>query len=318
MRTIEYLSPSGIKTFEESEEDFYCRYLADIKTPRDPQLLVMAVGSAFDAYVKSYLYSELRIGSDPAFERDAIFEAQVEEQNRDEARVIGEHVFAAYVKCGAAADLVVMLGECTNARFEYSLQGAIKSELLDLSNQPGGNPVLLGKPDLYFTHRDGSRVILDWKVNGYLSKKAPSPRKGYLNILPTGIGSFPRLMHKDVHPGDMGGVRINIAHQLEVVDLDWARQLGIYGWLLGEEVGGKFIVAIDQIICGERMVKGVAQHRCTIGEDFQRRLFNRIVEIWRRCNDGHFFTTLSREDSEARCRLLDQGPGPELFTERER
>ena len=119
------------------------------------------MGSAFDAYIKSYLYKELRIGSDPAFELRTLFEEQVEPQNRDEAWGIGELVFEAYKKCGAAADLLIMLGDCTDARFEFSLKDEVTVKYFDADRVPGGPPTLLGKPDLCFTHRDGGRVILD-------------------------------------------------------------------------------------------------------------------------------------------------------------
>ena len=318
MRTIPYLSPSGIKLFDQNEEDFYERYLADNKTPRDPQLPVMAVGSAFDAFIKSYLYKELKMGDDPQFERRTLFEEQVEEQNRDAIWKVGEEVFNEYVRLGAAADLLVMLGNCQDAKFEYKLEGAVSTKFCDLTNQVGGPPVLLGKPDLYFTHRDGGRVILDWKVNGWFSKRKPSPRKGYLNIL-ADKGVFRRTQHKDVFEGELHGVKINMAHTLELVDKDWGRQLAIYGWLLGEEVGSDYIVAIDQIICGTEKVYGVAQHRCTVSQRYQTELYNHACKIWERCHSGHFFTDLSLEDNEARCRFLDQGPVvPEAGYGRER
>jgi len=307
MRTIPYLSPSGIKCFDTNEEDFYERYLADTKTPRDPQLLVMAVGSAFDAFIKSYLYKELKMGDDPQFERRTIFEDQVEEQHRDEAWKIGKKVFDFYVKYGAAADLLIMLGDCTDAKFEFKLEGAISSQFCDLTNQVGGPPTLLGKPDLYFTHKDGGRVILDWKVNGYFSKKKPSPCKGYLNILADAL-TYKRRQHKDVFEGFLHGIKINLTHTLELVNKDWGRQLAIYGWLLGEEVGSDFIVAIDQIICGNQNVYGIAQHRCTVSQRYQTELFNHACKIWERCHSGHFFTGLSLEDNKARCDFLDTGP----------
>ena len=117
--------------------------------------------------------------------------------------------------------------------------------------------------------------------------------------------------------GYIRGLKYNMAHPLEVVDKDWGRQLAIYGWLSGEEIGSEYLVAIDQIICGAGTVEGVAQHRCFVGADYQRGLYKRCCEIWRRCKSGHFWTQLSLEDSMARCKLLDQGPVT-LEEERER
>lgn len=311
MRTVDYISPSGIQLYDESVEGFYERYLADNRAPRDPQLLVMAVGSAFDAYIKSYLYKELKIGNDPQFELRTLFEAQVEEANRAKAWDIGDKVFKEYVRLGGAADLLVMLGDCLDCRMEFELRGAVKREDCSV--------ILLGKPDLYFTNRDGVRVILDWKVNGYFSKSRPSPKRGYLNVL-CDEGVFKRKQHKDVHVGDCGGVRVNIAHPLELVDSSWARQLAIYGWLLGEEVGGEFVVGIDQLVCCDEHVFGIAQHRCTVGKVYQEELYRHCCDIWDRIVSGWFFREMSLEDSKARCDILDKAGGeltvPEFDRER--
>src|SRR6266404_6874123 len=85
---MEYLSPSSIGLFFSDLKEFYMHYLCPEKPPRDPQTAAMACGSAFDAYVKSYLYENL-IGKDPKFEFDTIFQAQVEAQHRDYVLKIG-------------------------------------------------------------------------------------------------------------------------------------------------------------------------------------------------------------------------------------
>ena len=55
MRTPRSLSYSSLTLFEKDCEEFYMRYLADKAAPRLPQEPPMAVGRAFDAYVKSQL-----------------------------------------------------------------------------------------------------------------------------------------------------------------------------------------------------------------------------------------------------------------------
>src|ERR1700733_9743280 len=96
MRKMAYLSPTSLSLFLKDETQFYMQYLAENRPARPPQTVPMAVGSSFDAFAKSYLYEALFGKKDPKFELMAIFEAQVEPQNRDRAYKDGEHVFKEY------------------------------------------------------------------------------------------------------------------------------------------------------------------------------------------------------------------------------
>src|SRR4051794_32262646 len=101
MRSVEYLSPSSIGVFDKSVDEFYMRYLADERPPRDPQTPAMAVGSSFDAFVKSYYHEKLfGVGNDPKYGFDALFAAQVEPQCRDLALGHGRYVFEQYRQAG--------------------------------------------------------------------------------------------------------------------------------------------------------------------------------------------------------------------------
>ena len=177
MRTPEYLSPTSLKKFEGNPDDAYLTYLADHKPPRLPQTLPMSVGSAFDAYVKSYLHNALfgNYGAGDAYARDAIFEKQVEAHNRDWAKLAGEHVFKDYLACGALSDLMLELSTAVNQpRFEFEIKGPIETRI-------GGIP-MLGKPDVFFINSEGARVVYDWKVNGYCSNSPTSPMPGYVMV----------------------------------------------------------------------------------------------------------------------------------------
>ena len=137
MRIPKYLSPSSLGTWEADQEEFYLRYLADKRPPRMPQTQPMSIGSAFDAYVKSYYHKVLFNTVDPEFEFDTIFINQVEEHNRDWALVAGKYAFDAYQTSGALADLLNELQKSqSDPRFEFTLQDEFM-----------GVP-LLGKPDL--------------------------------------------------------------------------------------------------------------------------------------------------------------------------
>ena len=73
---MRYLSPTSLSTWKKCVDagdmtEFFIRYLADKRPPRPPQTIPMAVGSAFDAYVKCYIMDRLGIkgeGFDVLFE----------------------------------------------------------------------------------------------------------------------------------------------------------------------------------------------------------------------------------------------------------
>jgi hypothetical protein len=183
----------------------------------------------------------------------------------------------------------------------------------------------LGIPDLRFTILDAIPVIIDWKVNGYCGKSNTSPKKQYAicrdgwvmdstsaaSAKSTKATSSHGQPHKDFMPEMVGGIQINNASTFESIDETWATQLAIYGWLMGEPVGSPFIVGIEQI-CGKCKDRGdrepllrIASHRARIGIEFQHMLYTKAVTIWRTMADGHIFSELSREESDAKCAALD-------------
>ncbi len=171
MRQPTYLSPTSVGIFYENREKFYMQYLCETKTPREPQTEPMAVGSAFDAFIKSWLVEKIK-GKDPAFQKESLFEAQVEPHNRDEAWRAGQTVFNAYSKQGALADLLLDLEGCVGQpRFEARIEAPVSK------SGTFGDVPLLGKPDIYFITKLGARVIFDWKVNGYYSRSSVSPNR---------------------------------------------------------------------------------------------------------------------------------------------
>lgn len=307
MRKMAYLSPTSVKAFEDNPEDFYIRYLSDIRVPRPKQTQPMSIGSAFDAFVKSYLHAAIfGKGADPTYERQTLFEAQVEEHNRDWAWEHGAHAFTVYKETGALADLVMELSAAVGKpRFEISIEGLVSSP--DAIQTDVNDVTLLGKPDLFFLNKAGHSVILDWKVNGWCSKSGHSPRKGYIRLLDE--NKKIKGPHKDAHVMMHNGMMINIAHFLEEIDKDWAGQLACYGWLCGEEIGNEFITCIDQIVCAPSGAKypkiRVAQHRVRVSKKFQEEWFKRICYVWNVVNSDYIFRNISRLESVERCRTLD-------------
>lgn len=297
MRTPKYLSPTSISLWGQDRTEFYFRYLADDRPERMLQTRPMSVGSAFDAYVKSELTQKLFgttdvSGVDHSF--SALFEKQVDAHNRDWALVAGREAMALYRCSGALADLVLELESAIeDPRFEFSVEGRVPHEkVVD-------GVTLLGRPDLFFRTKNGA-VVIDWKVNGWCSTRAPSPVKGYIKCRSLKKGRFVNKVHKDAHVMMVDGMMIDIVHTMDELSIPWARQLSIYAWVLGVEVGGDFIIGIDQLVGRDR----VSTLRNKVGRGFQRVLLDDIVDIWCCILTGHIFDG-TREESDARIKMLD-------------
>ena len=285
---MKFLSPTSIKLFNSDPETFYLRYLAKVKAKREPQTQPMAVGAAFDAFVKSYLYKSL-FGKEGDYELRSLFENQVEKHNWDWAWDAGGLVFNQYLKAGCVADLMIELNQAIGPpRFEFTVNSEVE-----------GVP-LLGKPDLFFINKLGARVIYDWKVNGYCSKALKSPMKGYVKLRDQGKVKE----YKDCHLHLFKGIMINLALFLEDGNKDWADQLVIYSWLLGEEVGSEEVVfGIDQICGGPRL--RFATHRLRVKPEYQFNLIDLIKDVWGSIQENWIFKDLEIEESQERCRLLE-------------
>jgi hypothetical protein len=308
MRTPHALSYSSFSLGEKNPEEFYIQHLAAKSPPRMPQLPAMAVGSAFDAYAKTALHSALfGPGSDPRYEFCVIFESQVEPQNWDFALRAGKHVFRAYRYCGAYANLLMQLQQSIEPpRFEFKVE-----RVLD------GVP-FLGKPDCRFVLDLGEgriHCIYDWKVRGYCSKYGASPTKGYETCLDCFESAKQSRSHGKEHglylPKPFRGVTVNAGY-METCSEEYADQLCLYGWLLGETPGDETVVlGIEEIVSkfmgeGNQPQLRYARHRGLCKRDYQLKLLERVKAFWTRITSGHFFTEMSKEDSDKRCALLDE------------
>lgn len=300
MRTPKYLSPTSVSVYLEDPKEYYLRYLADARPPRDPQTKPMSVGSAFDAYVKAYLVERI-FGKDakPEFAFEALFESQVEPHNRDWAREAGLNCMEQYMQLGALADLCVMLDTAINEpRFEIDVYGNVTFN--------GRTIRVRGKPDCFFVNDRGMRIILDWKVNGYCANRTTSPMQGYVNLRQS--GKLPKTHNKcdrTLH----SGVWINESHPLNVFNDGWARQTTLYGWIGGVPVGEDFISVIHQLACKAtptRPIIRVAEHSSRISQTWQEQTFEQAWTVWDAIHSGHFFKHLSIEESKAKCELLDR------------
>lgn len=306
MRTPTYLSYSSFALAEKNDEEFYLKYLADKRPPRMPQERPASVGSAFDAYVKSSFHEALYgPGADPTYSFEALFEAQVESHNRDWAREEGKYVFECYKVAGMYDELLGLLQKSIEPpRMEFEVRCDI-----------GGVP-FLGKPDLRFVIPGPVKITHDFKVNGYCAKSAVSPNKGYMLCMDgfkaqgdAKQNKSHNTAHKQFQPIDFHGITID-AGGLEDCDLGWADQLSLYAWALGEAPGDPdTVISVHQIVA-KPMKEGrpnlrVSAYRARVRKSYQEHLLSRFQKVWGIIQSGHIFQNLSREESDARMKLLD-------------
>lgn len=294
MRKVEYLSPTSVKKWCEDRDAFYKDYLYDMRLQRDPQTQPMSIGSSFDAYVKSALFNAIYGPISPQFEFTTLFEAQVEPHNRDWALEHGLYAFEEYKRLGAFDDLLIQLNHAgAEPKFETELRG------------PVGKAILLGKPDAYYRNKEGHPVIFDWKVNGYCGKGNTSPKKGYAKLR----GDSKKTIYPGARLEHYKGTLINTSMKFEQCDQEWAAQLSVYAWLLGNMPGDDFIVAIDQLACAGNGTAfadiRVAEHRALVGAEFQKDFFRLTNKIWDQIQTGHIYDHLTLEQSQERCRQMD-------------
>ncbi len=321
MRQPKYLSHSAYQLWHRDRTEYYLKYLADTKTPNIPQTPAMAIGSGFDAFVKAYLTREL-YGEEKAFDAKELFDQQVEEHNREETWPRAQFVFESYVMSGALASLMRELTVAgINPQFEFRIQRDIRMEKNDV-----GVP-LLGLPDVFFQLRDGTNVILDFKVTGFFSNSPRSPKKNYINVSDGWINIAIQPSrnvgpHKNAVIEDYNGLLINTACNIEDIDETWANQLALYGWLKGAPVGGTIIAGIEELVCSpcsetEYPKVRVANFRGMIGRKYQIAFYERLLGQWntlksvRFNEDGrvveypHIFSELTKDASDQKCEDLE-------------
>ena len=109
---------------------------------------------------------------------------------------------------------------------------------------------------------------------------------------------------------DFRGLTINSGY-MEYCSDEYADQLCLYGWLLGEKPGDENVVLmIDEIVAkfmgvGVKPLLRVANHRARVKADYQAKLLERVAACWQAITSGHVFPDMSLEDSQARCATLE-------------
>lgn len=229
------ISPSSYNMFYQDIETWYARYMSPHRV-REPQNLAMALGSAFDARIKSRF-----IGTD--FRE--LFDKQVENKSLvDEVLTLSAQAMNHYDSSGAFKYLENALSNASFVSFEGDVSGAVD----DIA--------ITGKPDLYWKDKDGQCFVLDWKVTGWTAKTIPSPKKLYVRVWPNGSS------HRDVMIRRLGQVEHGL-DCISEIDKGWATQLLFYGWLCFGNA--PFVGCIDAV-----MPHKVACYRNRISGEFVR------------------------------------------------
>jgi hypothetical protein len=220
----------------------------------------MALGSGFDAFVKSWLHRQF-YGSSSEYSLNNLFQSQVEEHVQDEVWEHSKFIFNLYLESGALWSLYKEM-EGYEPQFEVGL-----SKTVD------GVPIF-GKPDLCFIKTD-LKVVYDFKVNGFFSAGNTSPMKGYVWCWDANTKQI--CSHKHHEPMDYKGVTINSIFLMEQCDKKWADQLAMYSWLVdGPE---DCVVGIEQIVGRPEKIR-ICKHRLLLGKDWMLSLKERLKEAW--------------------------------------
>lgn len=298
MREMKHLSYSGFKLFESDPEMFYRRYLAETKGPRDPQNHYMAVGSAFDAFVKVDLHKIFVNDGDERYTLPRMFNDQVEEHGREQAWLDGQDVYKWYKSTGAFADLCKDMEGCVSPRFEAEITAEVSHPKFQ-----GGVPIL-GKPDVMYVHKVGCRVVHDFKVNGYYSNTPPSAKTGYVKLFISSIAK--PSQHPKCQTRIHKGLLINGGSYFNTNYADWAEQLTMYAWVMGEDVGSDYVLSVDQLCCNKqtKTIK-VAKHAGICSPEYQLKLYERLHRAWYACANGHVFLDMPYEASKGRQEAIE-------------
>lgn len=262
-RIPRFISPSSLSKWKKDRREWILQYASFTKLPKIQQTKPMALGSAFDAFAKGFLEEKFLglLGRDEYY-----LSKQVE---IDDPSVVQDasNLFEAYKRNSLPNLVAEMMLASGKPKFEESVTWDTGYRGL----------VLMGKPDLFFMIDQGINVIIDWKVSGYYSKTAPSPKKGYIKIMPEGKS------HKNTYPEDYHGITIDGVHRMEDIDEEWATQLTIYAWILGAPVGSEIIGGIEQLVGNVR----IASYRNKIGKEFQEKIWSELKSMWDEIVDGN-------------------------------
>ena len=170
-KRAKFLSPSCIGSYFRNWDDWYDRYI--LRMPSSPQTPAMGIGSAFDAFVKWGIVE--RLGKEKCvFPYDSLEECYEDQVAKHlDIESIAKTVYNDYVDKGMMDRIFKRRrdGELIQARME-------NLTLCDVEIAGIGAVTVGGYPDALLTYESGKQYILDWKINGFFSKRRVGIGKG--------------------------------------------------------------------------------------------------------------------------------------------
>jgi len=271
-----FLSPSSWMLFCKDKREWALKYLlkkddGGALVPKLKQTEPMALGGAFDCRVKSYLVERIYGSPEgyhaPGYDFISLFEAAVDEENRDLVEEKSADVFAQYQASGALANLMFEVERAdSDIYMETTVHGFV------------GEVPVMGKPDLHFSS-GRVRVIDDWKVNGVYAKRRISPKKNYLRLWDSEKPEVGYITHKACMPAVLDGFGYDMSTYFEDIAVDWATQIAVYDMILGgdHEI---LLAGIEQVCGGGDRGLRFAAHRGRISPGFSETVQAGFSELW--------------------------------------
>ena len=265
----------------------------------------MAVGSAFDAYVKAALnYVLYGTAVSPKFEFGEIFESQVEPQNRDFALKAGKHVFRAYKLTGLSTNCFLCSDNPSSRRDSSSRSmGHCRCSLHRKAGLPLRARLWAGSDPLH-PGLESSGLLLEvccQPVEGLYALPGRLPeREAEQESHNTEHTNFLEYNHR--------GLTVNAGY-MEHCNDEYADQLCLYGWLLGEKPSDENVVGmIEEIVskpANPTPLLRVANHRARVKADYQQKLLERVGRCWQAITTGNVFPDLTPEENTGRREVLE-------------
>ena len=199
VRDLEYVSPSSLNEFERDPVGFYFKRLGPIESrpAREPQSFPAAVGTAFDAFVKTAVTEEEGI---PSPLLNSMLDGVA-----DNAIPMGFQLYLDYSKCGGYDQFL----DLEPSSLEVETDAVV----------PGTEIPIFG----YLDAQVSGKRAFDWKVTSSGRPGGMSPNKGYNACIDSRSGIT--RTHK------LAG------SCLETLNERWATQLTMYTWMLRGEIG---------------------------------------------------------------------------------
>lgn len=248
LKPLEYISYTSLSQWEACQHSFYQQRLSGLTLPGIEQTPQMAVGNAFDSFIKAEISRRIHKGDDAV-----LFAKLIQTMDNKHASLIpiGKNTYEAYVKTGFLDNLL--------------REGLDNVEIDKKVTLPNGVRVYI-KPDAV-----KGDIPHDWKTSGYGATRNYSPKPGY-----------------DLYISPYGDVKTGDPMYMEHVNEDWAKQLCLYYWGLTEDVTPrKFNGSIDLILYTPKGLS-YARYRNPISVGFQEGYLKVLENCWRACQEGEF------------------------------